>query len=138
MLAEDSYELIIKNYQLPQILSLKMLIKLQHNTRPRLAPGVRLFWDEVRQQPFLLFPEGTLVLNTTALAILELCDRSKEDLHLRQGVLSDCDSTINERTVSEIITELTTKYPSSNLEEDVHHFLSQLAARGLIKLENKK
>ena len=115
-----------------------MLTKIHGDTRPYLAPGVRLFWDEVRQQPFLLFPEGTLVLNTTALAILELCDRSKEDLHSRHGVLSDRDSTLNKRTVSEIITELTTKYPSSNVEEDVHHFLSQLAARGLIKLENKK
>ena len=115
-----------------------MLIKIQDNTRPCLAPGVRLFWDEVRQQSFLLFPEGTLVLNTTALAILELCDRSKGDLHSHQRVLSDRDHTINKRTVNEIVAELTTKYPSSNLEKDVHHFLSQLAARGLIKLENRE
>ena len=95
-----------------------MLIKIHADTRPYLASGVRLFWDKVRQQPFLLFPEGTLALNKTALTILELCDRN--------------------RTVTEIIAELTTKYPSSNLEPDVHHFLFQIAARGLIKIENRK
>ena len=95
-----------------------MLTKVHTDARPYLAPGVRLFWDEVRQQPFLLFPEGTLVLNKTALAILELCD---------------CDHTL-----SEIITELTTKYPSSNLKADVHNFLSQIAARGLIKIESRE
>ena len=100
-----------------------MLTKIHADTRPYLAPGVRLFWDEVRQQPFLLFPEGTLVLNQTALAILELCDRSKGHPQSDRNY-----------TVTEIIAELTTKYPSSNLEEDVCHFLSQIATRGLIKL----
>ena len=96
-----------------------MFIKIHSDTRPYLASGVRLFWDEVRQQSFLLFPEGTLVLNKTALAILELCN---------------CEH----HTISEIIAELTIKYPSPNIDADVHHFLSQLAARGLIRLENKK
>ena len=102
-----------------------MLIKIHPDTRPYLASGVRLFWDEVRQQSFLLFPEGTLVLNKTALAILELCN---------------CDNrTVGENyTVSEIIAELTMKYPSPNIDADVHHFLSQLAARGLIRFENNK
>lgn len=112
-----------------------MLTKIHSDSRPSLAPGVRLFWDEVRQQTFLLFPEGTLVLNKTALAILELCD--KPSCHLQSNKSPRGVSQSN-RTVNEIITELTTKYPSSNLEEDVHKFLSQVAARGLIKIENKK
>ena len=102
-----------------------MLTKIHADSRPYLAPGVRLFWDEVRQQSFLLFPEGTLVLNKTALAILELCEREH--------------NMVGERyTVSEIITELVARYPLSNVEADVHYFLSQVAARGLIKIENKK
>lgn len=38
------------------------------------APGVRLHWSEVRQQHWLLFPEGALALNATAAAILACCD----------------------------------------------------------------
>jgi pyrroloquinoline quinone biosynthesis protein D len=41
---------------------------------PRLRSGVRLTYDEVRQAHVLLFPEGVLVLNATAAAVLELCD----------------------------------------------------------------
>ncbi|KST65434.1 pyrroloquinoline quinone biosynthesis peptide chaperone PqqD [Mastigocoleus testarum] len=102
-----------------------MFIKIYSDTCPYLAPGVRLFWDEVRQQSFLLFPEGTLVLNKTALAILELCNCERH--------------TVSENyTVSEIIAALTMKYPSSNLDADVNLFLSQLAARGLIRFESNK
>ena len=38
------------------------------------AAGVRLHWSEVRQQHWLLFPEGALALNPTAVAILNKCD----------------------------------------------------------------
>lgn len=38
------------------------------------ANGVRLHWSKVRQQHWLLFPEGALALNSTAVAILALCD----------------------------------------------------------------
>jgi pyrroloquinoline quinone biosynthesis protein D len=41
---------------------------------PRLRTGVRLTFDEVRGIHVLLFPEGVLVPNTTATAVLELCD----------------------------------------------------------------
>ncbi len=40
----------------------------------RLAPGVRLHWSAVRQQHWLLFPEGALALNASAAAILACCD----------------------------------------------------------------
>lgn len=38
------------------------------------ANGVRLHWNEARQQHWLLFPEGALFLNPTAVAILSICD----------------------------------------------------------------
>jgi pyrroloquinoline quinone biosynthesis protein D len=42
--------------------------------RPRLRPGVRLAYDEVREIPVLLYPEGVLFLNETAAAVLSGCD----------------------------------------------------------------
>ena len=42
-------------------------------TAPRLRRGVRLTWDRVRQTHVLLYPEGVLVPNATAAAVLGLC-----------------------------------------------------------------
>jgi pyrroloquinoline quinone biosynthesis protein D len=44
------------------------------NLRPRLAPHVRLQIEPVRGEPVLLFPEGLLILNETAHAIVRRCD----------------------------------------------------------------
>ncbi len=41
---------------------------------PRLRRGVRLTFDRTRDTHVLLFPEGVLVPNTTAAAVLEMCD----------------------------------------------------------------
>ncbi len=41
---------------------------------PKLRIGVRLTFDHVRGTHVLLFPEGVLVPNATAVAVLELCD----------------------------------------------------------------
>ncbi|MCT2583206.1 pyrroloquinoline quinone biosynthesis peptide chaperone PqqD [Actinophytocola gossypii] len=46
--------------------------------KPRLRTGVRLTFDRVRDTHVLLFPEGVLVPNATAAAVLELCDGSNE------------------------------------------------------------
>ncbi|WBQ04722.1 pyrroloquinoline quinone biosynthesis peptide chaperone PqqD [Kribbella sp. CA-293567] len=43
-------------------------------TRPRLKRGVRLTYDHTRDLQVLLYPEGVLVPNPTATAILRLCD----------------------------------------------------------------
>jgi pyrroloquinoline quinone biosynthesis protein D len=43
---------------------------------PRLRRGVRLTYDHVRETHVLLFPEGVLVPNPTAAAVLGLCDGS--------------------------------------------------------------
>jgi coenzyme PQQ biosynthesis protein PqqD len=63
---------------------------LPDTARPRLATKVRLKWDEVRQKPLLLFPEGVLVLNPTAHEIVGLCD--------------------GQRTVAEIVKTLGEKF----------------------------
>jgi len=42
--------------------------------KPRLRKGVRLTFDKTRDTHVLLFPEGVLVPNATAAAVLALCD----------------------------------------------------------------
>jgi pyrroloquinoline quinone biosynthesis protein D len=88
---------------------------------PYLACGVRLFWDEVRQQHFLLFPEGAIKLNQTAWAILERCGS--------YGVSQDSN---RHRTIDDIISELTSQFPDANVESDVYELIAKLAQRGLI------
>ena len=80
--------------------------------RPRLAPGVRYRWDEMREQHQLLFPEGLLVLNESGAAIVRLCDG---------------------RTTDQVIHELEELVGGSgNPADDVHPFLARLAEKGLL------
>jgi pyrroloquinoline quinone biosynthesis protein D len=44
------------------------------NLVPRVRPGVKCTWDHVRGSHVVLFPEGVLVLNDTAAAVVGLCD----------------------------------------------------------------
>jgi coenzyme PQQ biosynthesis protein PqqD len=85
---------------------------MKDHTRPHFVRGVRLRWDPVRQQHMLLFPEGALVLNATAGAVLELCD--------------------GQRTIDAIAAELEKRYPGANIKPDVYHLLSRIAERGLL------
>ena len=41
---------------------------------PRLRRGVKTAYDETRAGHVVLFPEGVLVLNETAAAVVERCD----------------------------------------------------------------
>ena len=82
------------------------------SAKPRLAAKARLKWDELRQKNLLLYPEGLLVLNPTAHAVVALCN--------------------GKRTVSEIIQKLTEKYESDAVAGDVRELLSQLTDKGLI------
>ncbi|MEG3879870.1 pyrroloquinoline quinone biosynthesis peptide chaperone PqqD [Microcoleus sp. herbarium19] len=82
------------------------------NIYPHLACGVRLFCDEVRQQHFLLFPEGAVKLNKTAWAILKLCDRH--------------------HTIEEIIAELSAQFASPNIEADVRQLIDRISQRGFL------
>ena len=76
--------------------------------RPRLAPHVRLTFDQARQGCALLTPETVTLLNDTGAAILELCD--------------------GERTVGEILTELRDRYDRV-AEDEVRLFLADLLAK---------
>lgn len=68
-----------------------MTAELTLAARPRLSARARLQYDAVRGRQVLLFPEGLLVLNETAAAILALCDgeRSIETIASTLGAQYD-------------------------------------------------
>ncbi len=80
--------------------------------RPRLALGVRLHWDKVRERHVLLYPEGALALNPTAAEVLELCD--------------------GERTMEEITNELSARYNGAPVGPEVENLVAAIAGRGLV------
>ncbi len=83
------------------------------DARPRLARGARLTWDEVGERHLLLVPEGLVALNGSAAAVLELCD--------------------GRRTVSDIVAELTGRYPDAPaLADDVSALLAGIAQKGFV------
>jgi coenzyme PQQ biosynthesis protein PqqD len=90
-------------------------MSIDNYSRPHLRRGVRLQWDELRQKYLLLMPEGALVLNSTAAAVLELCD--------------------GKRTVKAIAAELSTCYRGENVESDVHNLLLRMSDRGLLMFD---
>ena len=81
--------------------------------RPRLAPHVRLAYDQARQCHVLLTPETVTLLNGTGAAILELCD----------GV----------RTVAEILAELRGRYDRV-ADAEVREFLNGLLAKRCVEV----
>lgn len=83
--------------------------------RPRLAPQVRLRYDQARQRYVLLTPETVTLLNGTGAAIVELCD----------GV----------RTVAEIIAELRGRYDRVT-DAEVAAFLTGLAAKRCVEVSH--
>ena len=85
---------------------------LPDTSKPRLAAKVRLKWDEVRQKPLLLFPEGVLVLNPTAHEVISLCD--------------------GQRTVGEIVKTLGEKFRSDTIDADVKELLARLIGKSFI------
>lgn len=80
--------------------------------RPRLRRGVRVVFDRTRGVDVLLYPEGVLVPNPTATAILALAD----------GV----------RTTDEIATELSARYDGVQVDQ-VHAVLDRLADRQVVE-----
>jgi len=81
--------------------------------KPRLATGSRLAFDKVRDQHILLYPEGALTLNETAVTVLELCDGN--------------------RTIDDIAVELGSAYADNpDLRDDVAELINAIAARGLV------
>jgi coenzyme PQQ biosynthesis protein PqqD len=88
---------------------------IENHAQPRLVRGVRLRWDNLRKQHWLLVPEGALKLNSTAAAILALCN--------------------GQRTLNAIAAELEKEYEGENMLEDVRHLLSRISQRGLLIVE---
>ena len=85
--------------------------------RPRLSALARLQWDPVRQKQVLLMPEGVLVLNPTAAAIVTLCN--------------------GQRSVSDIIAELSTQYNRA-VDQDVLTFLNRLVSKRVLESIRKE
>jgi pyrroloquinoline quinone biosynthesis protein D len=81
-------------------------------TRPRLATGARLRYDEVREEHLLLVPEGAVRLNRTAAEVLELCD--------------------GQRSLDEIVGALSARYDGADLRDDVRALVDAMAGRGLV------
>jgi pyrroloquinoline quinone biosynthesis protein D len=81
-------------------------------TRPRLATGARLRYDEVREEHLLLVPEGAVRLNTTAAEVLSLCD--------------------GERSVDEIVGVLSSRYDGADVGDDVRELVDGMAEKGLL------
>jgi pyrroloquinoline quinone biosynthesis protein D len=79
---------------------------------PALPNGFRLHWDRVRERHVLLFPEGALGLNPTAVAVLELCD--------------------GKRTIEDIADELSARFNGDDIHKDVENLLLALANRGMV------
>jgi pyrroloquinoline quinone biosynthesis protein D len=81
-------------------------------TRPRLATGARLQYDDVRDEHQLLIPEGVVRLNATAAEVLELCD--------------------GERSLDDIVGALTERYDGAELGDDVRGLVQAMADKGLV------
>ena len=81
-------------------------------TRPRLATGARLQYDEVREEHQLLVPEGVVRLNATAAEVLELCD--------------------GERSLDAIVDALSERYDGADLGDDVRGLVQAMAEKGLV------
>jgi pyrroloquinoline quinone biosynthesis protein D len=81
-------------------------------TRPRLATGARLRYDEVREEHLLLIPEGAVRLNPTAAEVLELCD--------------------GERSIDDIVGALAARYDGADLRDDVVELVDAMTQKGLV------
>jgi pyrroloquinoline quinone biosynthesis protein D len=81
-------------------------------TRPRLATGARLSYDDVREEHVLLIPEGAVRLNPTAAEVLELCD--------------------GERSLDDIVGALSARYEGADLRDDVVELVDAMAQKGLV------
>ena len=79
---------------------------------PALPNGFRLHWDKVRERHVILYPEGALGLNPTAVAVLELCD--------------------GKRTIEEIAAAVSQRYGGADVLADVENLLLSLANIGMV------
>jgi pyrroloquinoline quinone biosynthesis protein D len=87
------------------------------NSKPALASHVRMKIDTVSGDPILLFPEGVLILNSTAHEVVGLCD--------------------GKATGNEIVANLAAQYEidEATLRADVVECLADLVRQNLIVLK---
>jgi pyrroloquinoline quinone biosynthesis protein D len=71
----------------------------------------------VREQHVLLFPEGALVLNETAVEVLALCD--------------------GERSLDDVAALLSERYDGADVKDDVSELLDGIGERGLVVDANR-
>ncbi|MGH3788432.1 MAG: pyrroloquinoline quinone biosynthesis peptide chaperone PqqD [Pseudonocardiaceae bacterium] len=88
-----------------------MTAVLSLTDRPQLRRGVRLGSDPLDDETVLLFPEGVLILNETAAAVVRQCD--------------GC------RTVAEVVAAVREVYDGVAVD-DVVSLVRDLAAQGLL------
>jgi pyrroloquinoline quinone biosynthesis protein D len=84
--------------------------------RPRLSARARLQKDKLTGKPIVLYPEGVLILNPTAHAILSLCT--------------------GQETLQNIVSSLSERYQVSPeaLRPDVLECLDRLRSRNLLEV----
>jgi len=84
--------------------------------RPKLSARARLQTDKITGKPVLLYPEGALILNPTAHAIVSLCP--------------------GRETIAAIGSILATRYQSSapEISNQISAFLNRLRAKNLLEL----
>lgn len=63
-----------------------MTAALSLTDRPRLRRGVRTGTDPLSGATVLLFPEGVLIMNETAAAVVQQCDGSRTVVDMLQSV----------------------------------------------------
>ncbi|MFI9331397.1 pyrroloquinoline quinone biosynthesis protein PqqE [Kitasatospora sp. NPDC052868] len=72
---------------------------------PGLRPGVRLVYDPVRERSALLYPEGVLLLNDTAAAVLRHCDGRRDSALVTAELAAEYDG-VDAAQVDELLAEL--------------------------------
>jgi pyrroloquinoline quinone biosynthesis protein D len=92
------------------------LASIPSSARPKISARARLQTDKITGKPILLYPEGALMLNPTAHAIVSLCT--------------------GQETIEQITSSLATRYQSSASEISVQidTFLNRLRAKNLLEL----
>ena len=87
------------------------MTEAQGMRRPVLAAHARYRWDPLRRQHQLVLPEGMLVLNDSAAAVVRLCDG---------------------RPAADLLAALERQFGAAPAA-DVHDFLQRLARKGLVR-----
>lgn len=75
---------------------------------PRVRTGVRLSYDEVRETHVVLFPEGVLVLNDTAAAVITLCDGHTTITDITRKLSDDFDG-VDQEDITDLLRRLITR-----------------------------